>query len=87
VIAALATISLGAIWTSAASDFGPKGVLERFEQVEPVVVFGTDAVSYVPTFPTFLLFILFLNADFLIWVGIMESCIIICQRFKSCWRD
>ncbi|PVF91735.1 putative acetoacetyl-CoA synthetase [Serendipita vermifera] len=46
VVAALAAISLGAIWTSAASDFGPKGVLERFEQVEPTVVFGSDAVSY-----------------------------------------
>ncbi|KAG8794934.1 hypothetical protein FRC16_010288 [Serendipita sp. 398] len=46
VIGSLAAAALGAIWTSAASDFGPSGVLERFEQVKPKVVFVVDWVSY-----------------------------------------
>lgn len=32
---------------SAASDFGPAGVLERFEQVAPKVIFSVDKVVYV----------------------------------------
>ncbi|KAG8802540.1 hypothetical protein FRC17_006395, partial [Serendipita sp. 399] len=46
VVASLATAAIGAIWTSAASDFGPSGVLERFEQVKPKVIFVVDWVSY-----------------------------------------
>jgi len=44
VIACLATVAIGAIWVSAASDFGPLGVLERFEQVAPKVIFSVDKV-------------------------------------------
>jgi len=43
----LAATALGAIWVSAASDFGPEGVLERFEQVRPKVVFSTHSVMFV----------------------------------------
>jgi len=32
---------------SAASDFGPAGVLERFEQVAPKVIFSVEKVVYV----------------------------------------
>lgn len=46
IILALATAALGAIWTSAAADFGPQGVLERFEQVKPTVILAVDSVSY-----------------------------------------
>ncbi|KAJ7180097.1 acetoacetyl-CoA synthetase [Mycena crocata] len=42
----LATTAIGAIWVSAAADFGPAGVLERFEQVKPAFIFAVDAVVY-----------------------------------------
>lgn len=42
----LATTAIGAIWVSAAADFGPAGVLERFEQVQPAFIFAVDAVVY-----------------------------------------
>ncbi len=45
-IAFLATASLGAIWSSAASEFGADSVLDRFRQVEPKVLFAVDAYPY-----------------------------------------
>jgi acetoacetyl-CoA synthetase len=42
----LATTSLGAIWSSAATDFGAQGVLERFVQIEPKVLISVNAVRY-----------------------------------------
>lgn len=42
----LATASLGAIWSSASPDFGVTGVVERFSQVEPVLLVSTPAVEY-----------------------------------------
>ncbi|THH33618.1 hypothetical protein EUX98_g606 [Antrodiella citrinella] len=46
VAACLAATAIGCIWVSAAADFGPEGVLERFEQVQPKVIFSVDAVVY-----------------------------------------
>ncbi|KAF9075793.1 acetoacyl-CoA synthetase [Rhodocollybia butyracea] len=46
VAACLAATAISAIWVSAAADFGPEGVLERFEQVQPKVIFTVDAVVY-----------------------------------------
>ncbi|KAG1754051.1 uncharacterized protein EDB91DRAFT_1101357 [Suillus paluster] len=46
VVACLATTAIGCIWVSAAADFGTQGVLERFEQVQPRVIFAVDAVVY-----------------------------------------
>ncbi|KDR83730.1 hypothetical protein GALMADRAFT_236077 [Galerina marginata CBS 339.88] len=46
VAACLATSAVGGIWVSAAADFGPEGVMERFEQVQPKVIFSVDAVVY-----------------------------------------
>ncbi|KAG7096942.1 hypothetical protein E1B28_004340 [Marasmius oreades] len=46
VVACLATTALGGIWVSAAADFGPEGVLERFQQVQPTFIFAVDAVVY-----------------------------------------
>ncbi|KAK0453664.1 acetoacetyl-CoA synthetase [Armillaria borealis] len=46
VIACLATTAVGGIFVSAAADFGPDGVLERFEQVLPKFIFTVDAVVY-----------------------------------------
>jgi acetoacetyl-CoA synthetase len=42
VAAMLATASLGAVWSSASPDFGPSGVLDRFSQIEPKVLFTVD---------------------------------------------
>ncbi|KAG8718896.1 hypothetical protein FRC08_004115 [Ceratobasidium sp. 394] len=46
VVVCLATAAIGALWVSAAADFGPDGVLERFEQVRPKVIFAVNSVSY-----------------------------------------
>ena len=46
VIAMLATSAIGAIWSSASPDFGVKGVLDRFKQIEPKIVFASDGYYY-----------------------------------------
>ncbi len=46
VIAMLATASLGATWTSCSPDFGIQGVLDRFGQVKPKVLFTADGYRY-----------------------------------------
>jgi acetoacetyl-CoA synthetase len=46
VIAMLATTSLGAVWSSASPDFGVKGVLDRFGQIEPKVLFAAEGYYY-----------------------------------------
>jgi acetoacetyl-CoA synthetase len=46
VIAMLAAASLGAIWSSSSPDFGIKGVLDRFSQIEPKVVIAADGYYY-----------------------------------------
>ncbi|MCF7802426.1 MAG: acetoacetate--CoA ligase [Candidatus Marinimicrobia bacterium] len=46
VIAMLATVSLGAIWSSSSPDFGIKGVLDRFSQIEPKIIFAADGYFY-----------------------------------------
>ncbi len=46
VIAMLAAVSLGAIWSSSSPDFGIKGVLDRFGQIEPKVLFTADGYFY-----------------------------------------
>jgi acetoacetyl-CoA synthetase len=46
VVAMLAATSLGAIWSSCSPDFGFKGVMDRFGQIEPKVLFTTDGYTY-----------------------------------------
>jgi acetoacetyl-CoA synthetase len=46
VIAMLATTSLGGVWTSCSPDFGINGVLDRFGQVQPKVLFTADGYFY-----------------------------------------
>jgi len=46
VIAMLAATSLGAIWSSCSPDFGFKGVMDRFGQIEPTVLFTADGYFY-----------------------------------------
>jgi len=41
-IAMLAATSIGAIWSSCATDIGPEAVLDRFGQIEPKVLFTVD---------------------------------------------
>lgn len=45
-IAMIATASLGAIWSSCSPDFGTQGVLDRFGQVDPKVLFVVDGYFY-----------------------------------------
>ncbi|WP_374983958.1 acetoacetate--CoA ligase [Streptomyces fradiae] len=46
VTALLATAAVGGVWTSCAPDFGARSVLDRFQQVEPVVLFAVDGYRY-----------------------------------------
>ncbi|MGK7296893.1 MAG: acetoacetate--CoA ligase [Candidatus Wenzhouxiangella sp. M2_3B_020] len=46
VIAMLAATSAGAIWSSCSPDFGVRGVLDRFGQIEPKVLFAAAAYRY-----------------------------------------
>ncbi len=46
IVAMLATVSLGAIWSSTSPDFGYRGVLDRFGQIEPKVLFAADGYYY-----------------------------------------
>ena len=42
----IATTSVGAIWSSCSPDFGAKGVIERFSQIKPKVLFICDKYFY-----------------------------------------
>jgi len=46
VIMMLAVSSLGAIWTSCSPDFGAKGVVDRFGQVNPYILITSNGYSY-----------------------------------------
>jgi acetoacetyl-CoA synthetase len=46
VIAMLATTSIGAVWAACSPDFGWRGVLDRFRQLRPKVLFCVDGYSY-----------------------------------------
>jgi len=46
IIAMLAAASIGAIWSSTSPDFGIKGVLDRFSQIGPKVIFAADGYFY-----------------------------------------
>ena len=46
IVAMLAAASLGAVWSSCSPDFGAQGVLDRFGQIEPRVLFCTDRYRY-----------------------------------------
>ena len=42
----LATTSIGGIWSSCSPDFGANGVIERFSQIKPKILFITDLYFY-----------------------------------------
>ena len=46
VAALLACSSIGAVWSSAAPEFGARSVIDRFGQIEPKVLLGIDGYRY-----------------------------------------
>jgi acetoacetyl-CoA synthetase len=46
VVAMLAATSIGAVWSSCSPDFGVQGVLDRFGQIEPKILFAADGYYY-----------------------------------------
>ncbi|KAI8985283.1 acetoacetate-CoA ligase [Pilobolus umbonatus] len=46
IIAMLAATSLGALWSSTSPDFGVTGVLDRFSQIQPKILFSVNSVIY-----------------------------------------
>ncbi len=46
IVAMLAATSLGAIWSSCSPDFGTAGVVDRFGQIEPKILFATNGYTY-----------------------------------------
>ena len=45
-VAFLATASIGAIWSSAAPEFGARSVIDRFAQIEPVILLAVDGYRH-----------------------------------------
>jgi acetoacetyl-CoA synthetase len=45
-VAFLAAASIGAVWSSCSPDFGAQSVVDRFAQIEPVVLFAVDGYQY-----------------------------------------
>ena len=45
-VAFLAVVSIGGVWSVCAPDMGTNAVLDRFKQIEPVVLIACDGVSY-----------------------------------------
>lgn len=45
-IAMMATVAIGAVWSSAAPEFGVKTVIERFAQIQPKVLFAADGYRF-----------------------------------------
>lgn len=46
IIAMLSVTSIGAIWTSCSPDFGIQGVIDRFGQVKPKILFAIEEYQY-----------------------------------------
>jgi acetoacetyl-CoA synthetase len=46
IIAMLAASSMGAVWSSCSPDFGIKGVLDRFGQIRPKIIFTANGYSF-----------------------------------------
>jgi len=42
----LAASSIGAVWSSSSPDFGVDGILDRFSQISPKILFATDSYHY-----------------------------------------
>jgi len=46
IVAMYATASIGAVWSSCGPDFGARGVLDRYSQLAPKLIFCVDGYSY-----------------------------------------
>src|SRR5258708_23585541 len=46
IIAVLGTAAVGAVWSSCSPDFGVRGVLDRFGQIEPRILVAADSHVY-----------------------------------------
>ena len=46
IIGMLAATSMGAIWSSASPDFGLQGILDRFSQIKPKILFAVENYQY-----------------------------------------
>ena len=46
IVAFLAASSRGAIWSSCSPDFGERGILDRFGQIEPKILITCDGYYY-----------------------------------------
>ncbi|KAH6871223.1 acetoacetyl-synthase [Thelonectria olida] len=46
IVLCLATLSLGAIWSSTSPDLGPDGIVDRYIQVNPKIIFADDGYIY-----------------------------------------
>ena len=46
IVAFLATVSIGAVWSVCAPDMGTNAVLDRFSQIEPTVLIAVDGVTW-----------------------------------------
>ncbi|MHB8396002.1 MAG: acetoacetate--CoA ligase [Thermoplasmataceae archaeon] len=46
VVAFLATVSIGAIWSSCSPDLGPAGIRDRFRQIDPVVLITVSGYRF-----------------------------------------
>ena len=46
IIGMLAAVSIGAIWSSCSPDFGMQGIVDRFGQIEPKVLFAMESYQY-----------------------------------------
>ena len=46
IVAALGTAAVGAVWSSCSPDFGVRGVLDRFGQIEPRILVSADGYFY-----------------------------------------
>ena len=46
VVAFLATNAIGAVWSSCSPDFGTASIVDRFQQIEPKILFAADGYSY-----------------------------------------
>ncbi|WP_022975490.1 acetoacetate--CoA ligase [Nevskia ramosa] len=45
-VAMMATVAIGAVWSSAAPEFGTRTVTERFAQIEPKLLFAADGYRF-----------------------------------------
>lgn len=46
IVLALAALSIGAIWSSSSNDMGVAGIVDRYSQVDPKLVFADDGYIY-----------------------------------------